>query len=148
MLVLLHAATSLLHFAHNAAFLDGYPNMPAWISPAGIYAVWFAEAAIGALGVLLLVRGRRAGLVLIAIYAVLGLGGLDHYTLAPVSAHTIAMNATIWLETATAVALLTFVAWTFGASGSHHPARTDVAGRGRSIWRSRCGGGAVRDANS
>ena len=108
-LVLLHAAASLLHFVHNAAFLDDYPNMPDWVSPAGIYTVWFAEASIGALGVMLLLRGRKAGLVLTAIYAVLGLGGLDHYTLAPVSAHTVAMNATIWLETATAVALLLFV---------------------------------------
>jgi hypothetical protein len=106
MILVLHAAASLLHFVHNAAFLDEYPNMPAWISPAGIYAVWFAEAAVGALGAMLLLRGRRVGLLLIAIYAVLGFGGLDHYTLAPVSAHTLAMNATIWLETATAVLLL------------------------------------------
>src|SRR4030095_7883810 len=90
-LVLVHAAASLLHFVHNAAYLADYPNMPAWISPVGIYGAWFAEAAIGGLGVLLLSRGRRGGLVLIAIYALLGLGGLDHYTLAPVSAHTLAM---------------------------------------------------------
>jgi hypothetical protein len=105
-LVLVHAAASLVHFVHNAAYLADYPNMPAWISPAGIYAVWLAEAAIGVAGVLLLLRGRRAGLMFIALYAVLGLAGLDHYTLAPVSAHTLAMNTTIWLETATAVALL------------------------------------------
>ena len=110
-LLLLHAAASLLHFVHNAAFLDDYPKMPAWISPAGIYAVWFAEAAVGALGAILLSRGRRVGLLLIAIYAVLGFGGLDHYTLAPVSAHTLAMNATIWLETATAVLLLACAAY-------------------------------------
>jgi hypothetical protein len=108
-LVLAHAAASLLHFIHNAAFLGDYPNMPAWISPAGIYGAWLAEAAIGALGVLLCWRGRSAGLVLIAVYALLGLGGLDHYTLAPVSAHTVAMNATIWLETWTALALLGWI---------------------------------------
>ena len=109
-LVLVHTAASLVHFVHNAAYLADYPNMPTWISPAGIYGVWLAEAAIGAAGVLLMLRGRRAGLVLIAIYAVLGLAGLDHYTLAPVSAHTLAMNATIWLETATGLALLGCVA--------------------------------------
>ena len=102
----MHAAASLVHFVHNAAYLADYPNMPAWISPAGIYGVWLAEAAVGALGVLLMLRGRSVGLVLIALYAVLGLGGLDHYTLAPISAHTLAMNATIWLETATAIVLL------------------------------------------
>ena len=105
-LVLVHAAASLVHFVHNAAYLADYPNMPAWLSPGGIYGVWLAEAAIGALGVLLMLRGRGAGLVLIALYAVLGFGGLDHYTLAPISAHTLAMNATIWLETATAIVLL------------------------------------------
>ena len=108
-LVLVHAAASLVHFVHNATFLDAYPNMPAWISPAGIYGVWLAEAGIGALGVLFLLRGRTAGLVLIAIYALLGFGGLDHYTLAPVSAHTLAMNTTIWLETVTAVVLLALI---------------------------------------
>jgi hypothetical protein len=105
-LVLVHAAASLVHFVHNAAYLADYPNMPAWLSPAGIYGVWLAEAAVGALGVLFMLRGRSMGLVLIALYAVLGLGGLDHYTLAPISAHTLAMNATIWLETATAILLL------------------------------------------
>jgi hypothetical protein len=110
MLVLLHAAASLLHFVHNAAYLADYPNMPAWISPVGIYGAWLAEAAIGGLGVMLLLRGLRSGLVVIAVYAVLGLGGLDHYTLAPVSAHTLAMNATIWFESATAIVLLVVVA--------------------------------------
>ena len=110
-LVLIHAAASLTHFVHNATFLADYPNMPAWISPGGIYAVWLGEAAIGAVGVLLLLRGRTIGLALIAIYAVLGLGGLDHYTLASISAHTLAMNATIWLETTTGIILLGFVIW-------------------------------------
>lgn len=119
-LVLAHAAASLLHFVHNAAFLGDYPNMPAWISPAGIYGAWLAEAAIGALGVLLCWRGRSAGLVLIAVYALLGLGGLDHYTLAPVSAHTVAMNATIWLETGTAVALLGWIGRTLRQSPLPH----------------------------
>ena len=40
----------------------------------------------------------------------LGFGGLDHYTVAPVSAHTVAMNLTILLEAATAAVLLVFVA--------------------------------------
>ena len=111
-LVIVHAAASLVHFVHNATFLADYPNMPAWISPAVVYGVWLAEAAVGAAGVLLLLRGRTIGLALIAIYAVLGFGGLDHYTLAPISAHTVAMNATIWLETATGIVLLAAAAWT------------------------------------
>jgi hypothetical protein len=84
-LVLVHAAASLVHFVHNATFLADYPNMPIWITPGGIYAVWLAEAAVGAAGVWLYLRGRMIGLALIAIYAVLGFAGLDHYMLAPIS---------------------------------------------------------------
>jgi len=60
-LVLVHAAASLVHFVHNATFLADYPNMPIWITPGGIYAVWLAEAAVGAAGVWLYLRGRMIG---------------------------------------------------------------------------------------
>jgi hypothetical protein len=106
---MVHAAASLVHFVHNATFLADYPNMPVWISPAVVYGVWLAQAAVGAAGVLLFLRGRMLGLALIALYALFGFGGLDHYTLASISAHTLAMNATIWLETATGIVLLIFV---------------------------------------
>jgi len=110
-LVLVHAMASLVHFVHNATFLADYPNMPTWITPGGVYATWVGEAAIGAAGVILFLRGRTAiGLALIAIYAVLGFGGFDHYTLAAISAHTLAMNLTIWLEAATGLALLAYTA--------------------------------------
>jgi hypothetical protein len=122
-LVLVHALASLVHFVHNATFLADYPNMPAWITPGGVYAVWLGEAAIGAAGVILFLRGRTMiGRALIAVYAVLGFGGLDHYTLASISAHTLAMNATIWLETSTAILLLVFVIWSMEWSRQSEPA--------------------------
>ena len=37
------------------------------------------------------------------------LAGLDHYWIAQVSAHTLAMNLTIWFEVLAGMALLTFV---------------------------------------
>jgi hypothetical protein len=64
---------------------------------------------------LLLLRGQKAGLVPIAIYALLGFGGLEHYTLAAMSAHTFMMNATIWLETGTAIVLLVAVVARLGS---------------------------------
>jgi hypothetical protein len=122
-LVLVHALASLVHFVHNATFLADYPNMPAWITPGGVYAVWLGEAAIGAAGVILFLRGwTMIGRALIAVYAVLGFGGLDHYTLASISAHTLAMNATIWLETSTAILLLVFVIWSMEWSRQSEPA--------------------------
>jgi hypothetical protein len=95
-----YAAASLFHHAHNAEFLDQYPHMPAWLSPAGVYAAWLVATAIGLIGYWL----RRRGLVI--AYACYGLFALAHYALAPVSAHTLVMNLSIWLEAATAAVLL------------------------------------------
>ena len=106
-LSLAYCLASFIHFFHNAEYLGQYPNMPAWISRAGVYAAWLAITGVGAIG-LLVVRSRfaPAGLVLIAAYAALGFDGLAHYGLAPMSAHSLAMNLTIWLEVAAAAALL------------------------------------------
>lgn len=106
----LTAAATLVHHVHNAAFIDQYPNMPGWLSPLGVYAAWLAATAVGAGGYWLLTHGYRvAGMVLLILYGCYGLDGLVHYALAPVSAHTPAMNLSIWLEAATAAALLVVV---------------------------------------
>jgi hypothetical protein len=110
LLMIAYGAASLLHFAHNAVYILSYPNLPKWITPAGVYASWCAIAAVGALGYWVFCRiSRPLGFVLIAVYALLGFGGLDHYLVAPMSAHSLAMNATILTEVATASALLAFV---------------------------------------
>jgi len=97
-LMLVYGAAALLHFMHNAVYLRDYPNLPAWLTSAGVVAAWLVVAATGVLAYLLYSRvSRVAGLITISAYAVLGFGGLDHYTVAPVSAHTVAMNLTILL---------------------------------------------------
>lgn len=104
-------AATFFHHLHNAEFLDQYPNMPVWLSPMGVYAVWAAATAAGVAGYCLLRSGYRvAGLVLLILYGCYGLDGLAHYGLASVFAHTLAMNVSIWLEAATAVALLAALA--------------------------------------
>jgi hypothetical protein len=110
-LMLIHGAASLLHFVHNAVYVHDYPNLPAWLTAARVMQAWLLVAAVGTLGYLLYSRvSRVAGLITISAFAVVGLGGLDHYTVAPVSAHTVAMNLTILLEAVTAAVLLVFVA--------------------------------------
>ena len=110
-LLLLLAATyclaSLLHFVHNAEYLSAYPNLPSWLSRSQIYAVWFAITSIGVIG-LWLERGNYPllGLILVAVYALLGFDGLGHYAVAPMSAHTFTMNFTIWAEVVAAALLL------------------------------------------
>jgi hypothetical protein len=61
---------------------------------------------VGAAGVVLLqLQLRLLGLALVACYAALGFAGLDHYWVAPISAHSAAMNATIGFEVAAAAVL-------------------------------------------
>ncbi len=110
LLMIVYGAASLLHFVHNAVYIQEYPNLPAWITPLGVYASWLVIASVGVLGYWLYRRGSRgAGLAVIAVYALLGFGGLDHYIVAPISAHTIVMNGTIVAEVAAASALLVFL---------------------------------------
>ena len=112
-LMLVYGAASLLHFMHNALYVHDYPNLPAWLTSGGVVAAWLVVALIGILGYLLYSRvSRVTGLVTISVYALLGIAGLDHYTVAPIAAHTLAMNLTIVLEVMASVALLAYVART------------------------------------
>jgi hypothetical protein len=110
-LMLLYGAASLLHFAHNAVYLHEYPNLPEWLTSEAVWVSWCGVAAVGALGYWLYLRvSRWAGLATISLYGVCGLAGLDHYTVAPMGAHSFVMNLTILTEAAAAAALLVFVA--------------------------------------
>jgi hypothetical protein len=101
------AIASLVHFTHNAEYLRDYPNMPSGWMRGHVYLAWLGMTALGLAGWLLFVRGwRRTGLALLLVYAVLGLDSLGHYVLAPMSAHTVAMNATILAEVAAAAVVL------------------------------------------
>jgi hypothetical protein len=110
-LIVLYAAASLLHFTHNAEYLAHYPNLPPSWTRAEVYLAWGAVTVPGVLGFALYRRGqRRSGLALLALYALLGFAGLLHYTRAPWSHHSAAMNLTIGLEVACAACLLLHVA--------------------------------------
>ncbi|APV48841.1 hypothetical protein BWI17_03600 [Betaproteobacteria bacterium GR16-43] len=102
-LMLVYGAASLVHFIHNAEFLADYPGLPVTWTRAGVYSAWAAMSALGFCGWLLVSRGYPVvGLLLVAVYAALGMDSLGHYVLAPMSAHSPAMNATILLEVSAA----------------------------------------------
>ena len=110
-----YALACLVHHAHNAHFLDTYPNMPAWLTPAGVYLAWLLATLVGAAGYVLVRSGYRAlGMTALVAYGVYGIDALVHYLVAPLSAHSVAMNATIWLEAGMALVLL----WTAFSSRS------------------------------
>lgn len=109
--LLAYCSASLIHFAHNAVYINEYPNLPAWITVTGVNVTWLGITSIGLVGYLLFYRGKRLlGLATLAVYGVIGLDGLGHYSLAPISAHTFTMNLTIWLEAITAVIVLIVIA--------------------------------------
>jgi len=110
-----YGAASLLHFTHNAVFIDDYPNLPASLTSTRVILVWLAEAAMGVFGYVFLTRGgpRLGGLSMIAVYALFGFDGFAHYSRAPMAAHTAMMNITIWAEALAAAALLLVVVYEF-----------------------------------
>ena len=110
LLLVLYGIASFVHFWHNAEFLTDYPNLPAWLTPVQVYAVWLGVTAVGVLGYCLWRgRWRRFGLVILALYAAIGFDGLLHYVRAPLGAHTGTMNLTIWSEVVAAALVLATV---------------------------------------
>ena len=106
-LAVVYFLTSLGHFSHNAEFICEYPNLPAWLTSAKVYAAWALITSVGALGFFLIYRRFIAfGLMLIAVYAALGFDGLGHYAVAPFAFHTFGANLTILSEVAAAAVLL------------------------------------------
>jgi hypothetical protein len=104
--LLLYGAASLLHFAHNAVFLQAYPNLPGSWDAAEVWFAWCVVSASGLLGYLLWRGRRRGGFALLILYACCGFAGLLHYQRAGFHRHTGMMNFTILTEVAAAAALL------------------------------------------
>ena len=107
MFMLAYGAASLVHFVHNAVYIDAYPALPAWLTPLLVYASWLVIAGTGTFGYWLYRQGSRVvGLAVIGVYTLLGFAGLDHYAVAPLSSHSMAMNITILAEVIAASVLL------------------------------------------
>ena len=104
--------TSFGHFSHNAEFICEYPNLPAWLTRAQVYVVWAAITSVGVVGLLFMRKKLVAtGLVLMAVYAVMGFDGLGHYAVAPMELHPLVANITILSEVVAAALLLPVVLW-------------------------------------
>jgi hypothetical protein len=109
-LLLIYLGASLLHFVHNAEYVQAYPDLPGWITRASVYGTWLGITAGGLAGYLLYCfKSRVFGLIVLCLYAAAGLDGLLHYLLAPVGAHTHGMNLTIWFEVVMAAILLFYL---------------------------------------
>jgi hypothetical protein len=110
-LLLAYLGASLLHFVHNAEYVQAYPNLPGWITRFSVYGTWIGITAGGLIGYVLyrFLKPPLAGLIVLCLYAAAGLDGLLHYLLAPMSAHTHGMNFAIWFEVLAASILLAYL---------------------------------------
>jgi hypothetical protein len=107
LILISYAAASFIHHLHNAEYLNEYPNLPAWLTRAQVYAAWLGTTAVGVTGYfLVLKRHTRSGLLLLTLYGILGLYGLAHYAVASFGSHSAVMNFTIWFEVSTATLLI------------------------------------------
>ena len=105
--LLVYGAASLMHFIHNAEFIAHYPGLPTSWTREGVYLAWLGMTAVGVCGWWVLSRGYQiAGLLVLVVYALLGLDSLGHYVVAPFSAHTLTMNVTILLEVSAGAVVL------------------------------------------
>lgn len=115
--LIIYAMATTAHFVHNAVFLDDYPNLPAWFTPAGVIGVLLLIHLVGVLGVVAAYFSKRVlGLVLLGTYAVIGFDGLAHYSVASFRTHTLSMNLTILIEVIAAFLLFVCVLITLFAS--------------------------------
>ncbi|MEO0971492.1 MAG: hypothetical protein AAFX85_00240 [Pseudomonadota bacterium] len=116
----LYAVATTVHFAHNALFLDQYPNMPAWFTPLGVLGALATVHVLGVIGVVFaLLRMNVLALGFLGAYAAFGFDGLAHYAVAPFASHTFTMNATILIEVGSALVLFVLVAHSLLAKRAH-----------------------------
>ena len=106
-LLIIHMSASLWHHIHNGNYADEYPNLPADFPPAVAIIIWTVTTAVGLAGYYWVCTGRRLlGFGAMGVYAAYGLLAFFHYTLAPMSAHTLVANVTILGEGITGLLLL------------------------------------------
>ncbi|WP_298233466.1 hypothetical protein [uncultured Azohydromonas sp.] len=94
------------HCVHNAEFLAYYPNMPEGMTHEVVYLAWMGLSVVGLAVVpfYMLDLGVMAAFVL-ALYGLLGLSGLGHYSLGALEEHTLVANLLIMFQGLSGLAL-------------------------------------------
>lgn len=87
------------HCVHSAEFLAYYPNMPEELTYEVVYLTWMGLTVIGLAVVpfYMLDLGVMAAFVL-ALYGLLGLSSLGHYSLGALEEHTLVANLLIMFQ--------------------------------------------------
>lgn len=132
-LVVLNLAASAAHFAHNAAFFNGYPE-PEW-SPGAwfVVLVWLIIAPVLVWGYRWFERGLRIrALVAIIFFCAISLLGLGHYLYGSPGELSFLTNLFILAEAAAAVSLIGFSVVHVVRARPRPPDRQAVSAQGAS----------------
>jgi hypothetical protein len=109
-LILTSLAASALHFIDNAMRLDLYPG-PSWFTPPGVIAAWFGLPALA------LIAWRLQSKPLLALFALTGFFGFDHYLVTPLCGVPLRCNATIFAEAIASGVLVMYIALQWNKPG-------------------------------
>lgn len=107
---------SVIHYVDNVGNYDAYPQPgpdgPPAPSAALIAVSWFLFTACGVIGVIAFFRGRRAACVVgLGFYAVSGLIGLAHYSVAGATDMVWWRQTHVVLDILLGLGVLAFAAW-------------------------------------
>lgn len=98
-LMALYGLATFGHCVHNAEYLAYYPNLPEAWTHEMVYLAWMGLTVVGLAVVpfYMLSLGVLAALFL-ALYGLLGLSGLSHYSLGALEEHTLVANLLIMFQ--------------------------------------------------
>ena len=114
-LIVAGVIASVAHFADNAFEIGRYPE-PSWITPRIVLFAWLPDAIV-ATGALLRKNGDLIFVMLTAIFGLLLLTGLAHYSYGSPIHMAALSNFTIVVEAITGVTLLAVLCWSLSHRG-------------------------------
>lgn len=107
--ILLTAFSSVLHYGHNIAHFEHYPE-PKWLNPQIIDWFWFVMTPFAIIGCFFDMYGlRRTAFVLFALYALMNMLTLLHYGCEIRVPISFTIHLFIWFEAICAAILLSYV---------------------------------------
>jgi hypothetical protein len=105
-LAALYGLCTFAHFTHHAEFLVYYPNLPEALTREVVYLLWMAVTVVGMAAVPFSMLGMGVvAALLLALYGLLGLSGLAHYSLGAWEEHSLVANLLIVFQALSGLAL-------------------------------------------
>jgi len=101
---------SILHYTDNFIFFKNYPGLGT--NPHVVYIAWLILIPFGIADYIQYRKGNFwLAYLCLCIYSITSIAGLVHYLPAPICEYSLKINALIWFEAITGIALLCFTTY-------------------------------------